>query len=58
MAHIVQQDISITISKLAKSGTAAQILSDDQLELVLETVTKVIEEVLDDPSIIVEANKP
>lgn len=58
MAHVVQEQISIVISKLVKSGSADNILTPDQMELVLETVTKVIEEVLDDPSIIVEAEKP
>jgi energy-coupling factor transporter ATP-binding protein EcfA2 len=58
MAQIVQEEIAITISKLAKNGSASSILTSDQMDLVLETVTKVIEEVLDDPGIIVEAAKP
>ena len=54
MAQIIQKTFVVTISKLVKDNTAEQMLSDDQTQNILETIPSIIEELVADPSLIVE----
>lgn len=56
MAHILQQNITISISKLVRtSSNNHSVLTDEQLQTLLDTLPSVVEQVLDDPSLVVEA---
>lgn len=56
MAHIQQQTITVTISKLVRNQDAlSQIVNSDQLAALLDTLPSVVEQILDDSSVVVEA---
>lgn len=55
MAQIIEQKITIVVSKLVRSGhEAPAVLSDQQLVNLFETLPSVIEQVLDDNTVLVE----
>ena len=55
MAQIIEQRITIVVSKLVRSGSEdASVLSDQQLVNLFETLPSVIEQVLDDNTVLVE----
>jgi hypothetical protein len=56
MAHIQQQTITVTISKLVRNqDELSQIVNSDQLAALLDTLPSVVEQILDDSSVVVEA---
>lgn len=55
MAQIIEQKITIVVSKLVRSGSEdSAVLSDQQLVSLFETLPSVIEQVLDDNTVLVE----
>ena len=54
MAQIIQKTFVVTISKLVKDNTYAPLLSEDQTQNILDTIPSIIEELVDDSSLIVE----
>lgn len=55
MAQIIEQKITIVVSRLVRSGSEdASVLSDQQLVNLFETLPSVIEQVLDDNTVLVE----
>ena len=59
MAQIVTQSFLITVSKLVKDQHAdSQILSDDQINNILDTLPSILEEIIQDPSVVIEASAP
>jgi len=55
MAQIIEQKITIVVSKLVRSGSEdASVLNDHQLVSLFETLPSVIEQVLDDNTVLVE----
>ena len=56
MAHIQQQTITVTISKLVRNqDELSQIVNSDQLTALLDTLPSVVEQILDDSTVVVEA---
>jgi len=57
MAKIVQQTISITVSKLVKNDQEDEsALTEDQLIAVVQSLPSVVEQLIDDASAVVEVN--
>ena len=57
MARIVQQTISITVSKLVKNDQEDDsALTEDQLIAVIQSLPGVVEQLIDDSSAVVEVN--
>jgi hypothetical protein len=55
MAHIIQQTFLITISKLVKDDASYHaICSTEQMHMLLDTLPGVVEQILDDASVVVE----
>lgn len=55
MAQIIEQKITIVVSKLVRTGHEdSAVLSDQQLVSLFETLPSVIEQVLDDNTVLVE----
>jgi hypothetical protein len=54
MAQIIQKTFVVTISKLVKDNTDAPLLSEDQTQNILDTIPSIIQELVDDSSLIVE----
>ncbi len=55
MAQIIEQKITIVVSRLVRSGSEdASVLSDQQLVNLFETLPSIIEQVLDDNTVLVE----
>jgi hypothetical protein len=54
MAQIIQKTFVVTISKLVKDNIDAQLLSTDQTQNILDTIPSIIQELVDDSSLIVE----
>jgi len=54
MAKIIQKTFVVTISKLVKDNIDAQLLSTDQTQNILDTIPSIIQELVDDSSLIVE----
>lgn len=55
MAQIIEQKITIVVSRLVRSGSEdTTVLHDQQLVSLFETLPSVIEQVLDDNSVLVE----
>ena len=55
MAQIIEQKITIVVSKLVRSGSEdASVLNDQQLVSLFETLPSIIEQVLDDNTVLVE----
>lgn len=55
MAKICTQQISINISKLVRDDADDTFLTDNQLLTLLETLPGVVEQLLDDNKLVVEA---
>jgi hypothetical protein len=55
MAKISSQLITITISKLTRDDDSSELLTDTQLLALLETLPGVVEEILADSKLVVEA---
>lgn len=56
MAQIIQKTFVVTISKLVKDNTEQDLLTNEQTLNVLETIPTIIEELVADPSLIVETS--
>jgi hypothetical protein len=55
MAQIIEQKITIVVSKLVRTGhDDTNVLTDQQLVNLFETLPTVIEQVLDDNTVLVE----
>lgn len=58
MAQIKSDSVVIEISKLFKSGEAANhILSDEQLAVLAEVVEATVAEFVQDPSLVIEVSR-
>lgn len=58
MAQVLEETITVTISRLVRNqDQSQQVLTDEQLVALLDTLPSVVEQVLDDSSLIVEANR-
>lgn len=57
MAQIVTQSFMITVSKLVKdTHMEDQILTEDQVNNILETLPSILEEIIQDSSVVIEAS--
>lgn len=55
MAQIIEQKITIVVSRLIRNGSeGSTVLNDNQLINLFETLPSVIEQVLDDNTVLVE----
>lgn len=55
MAKVVDQVIAIKVSKIVKdSQTDTSVLTDEQINLLSQSITELADSVIDDPGIIVE----
>lgn len=54
MAKIANQTLQLTVSKLVKDRDDDSVLSDTQLLTLLETLPGVVEELLQDSTLVVE----
>jgi 2-hydroxy-3-keto-5-methylthiopentenyl-1-phosphate phosphatase len=59
MAQIVTQSFIITVSKLVKdTHKDDQILNQDQVHTILEALPSILEEIIQDDSVVIEASSP
>lgn len=57
MAQIVTRSFMITVSKLVKdTHMEDQILTEDQVNNILETLPSILEEIIQDSSVVIEAS--
>jgi hypothetical protein len=55
MARVIEETITIKLSKIVRDNDkGTSLISDEQMQLIVDTVPSVIEEVLSDNTIIVE----
>ncbi len=55
MARVIEETITIKLSKIVKDkDTTIELISSDQMKLISDTLPSVIDEVLEDNTIIVE----
>lgn len=55
MAKLIEEIVVIKLSRLVKEGSGSDsVLSDEQRELLTATVPALVEEVINDPLIVVE----
>jgi hypothetical protein len=54
MAQIIQTTFVITVSKLVKDTAGAHLLDAEQSNMLIQTLPGVVEELLNDPALIVE----
>ena len=52
--QIKTQTVEINFHKLSKTGDSDQVLSDEKLAMIKETLDELIQEMVSDPSIVVE----
>jgi hypothetical protein len=57
MAQLVEQQITITLSRLIRSRDSVdQVITPEQMESLIETLPSVVEQMLDDATVVVEAS--
>jgi hypothetical protein len=56
MAAIASQNLTITVSKLVKSGTESSVLTVEQIETLLDSLPSLIEQLIEDNSLVVEVD--
>jgi hypothetical protein len=57
MAQLVEQKITITLSRLIRSRDHIdQVVNQEQMQSILETLPSVVEQMLDDATLVVEAS--